>query len=934
VPVSGGDIERRAAQLPTGTVTFLFSDIEGSTVRWERAPVAMQEALARHDRLLKAAIVENDGYVFKTIGDAFCAVFSRSESAIAAALAIESSLAHEDFSAVDGIRVRIALHSGTADERDDDYFGPVVNRVARLLSVAHGGQIVVSGVAADLAVGGLPTAASLRDMGEHRLKDLTTPERVYQLLAPGLADDFPPLRSLGTYPNNLPVQLTSFVGRDHEVAEIGALLGKSRLVTLVGAGGVGKTRIALQAAANILESYPDGVWIVELAPLTDPRFIPGAVASALGITLPQEGDPIAVLCAALRPKTAFVILDNCEHVIHEVAQGVATVLRECPNLKLLATSRERLGINGEQAYRMPTLRFPKAHDIETLDAASAMSYGAVALFVDRARSSDHRFSLTDENARFVGEIVQRLDGIALAIELAAPRVKMLSLAQLRQKLDERFRLLTGGNREALPRQKTLRALIDWSYDLLDGRERALFRRTGMFVNGFSLEAAGTVASDEDLDEFEALDALSSLVDKSLVTAEIEADATRYTLLESTRAYALEKLSEAKEQEELAKRHALYFAQLARDADREREGSGNENALMALLPDLENLRAAAQWSIAENPIAGATIASVANGALWERIGVRAEWVRRLRDLLEVLPEDATDSRAAAFGTLTYLYAAGSNFVRGAECGEAAVANARAANDSHLLARSLALFAQDATMLRRFDDARDALDEAETLGIREPRARLRVVAARALLASMRGDRDAAAAAAEDQLAIARAMGNLPAEAIATLNWADIEHSRDATGRAIALIRELVESDSWEALGRDTRAFAYGNLAAYLASVDDVAGSLAAAGEALRLTNPSDLENATVACTLEHTALALALDGRIETAAAIGGYCVAAFASHGFERDVTEQRTFERLDAILAERLTPFERVALTDRGEAMTAAAAFAEARGAVAGVSLP
>ena len=923
VHASGDAIEHRTPLLPTGTVTFLFSDIEGSTVRWERAPAAMQEALARHDGLLRAAIAANGGHVFKTIGDAFCAVFSRAESAVAASVAIQQALAAEDFRAVDGVRVRIALHSGTADERDRDYFGPVVNRVARLLAVAHGGQVVVSGITADLAQGGLPAGATLRDLGEHRLKDLTNAERVYQLVAPGLADEFPPLRSLGSLPNNLPVQLTSFVGRDREVDEVVELIGRSRLVTLVGTGGVGKTRVALQAGANLLEAFPDGVWLVELAPLSDPAFIPRTVAAALGTTLPQDGDQLAALTAFARAKKALVILDNCEHLVHDVAQGVAAVLRDCPNVSLVATSRERLGINGEQAYRMPTLRVPKVAELDALDAESALAFGSIALFVDRATASDHRFALTDDNARVVGEIVRRLDGIALAIELAAPRVKMLSLAQLRQKLDERFRLLTGGSREALPRQKTMRALIDWSYDLLDERERALFRRAGIFVDGFTLEAASTIASDDTLDEFDVLDALSSLADKSLVGAEVSGEATRYNLNESTRAYALEKLTEAGELDALARRHAAYFSGVARAADRERESSGVEDALTALVPDLENLRAAATWAVEGDPVTGAAIASVANGALWELSGVRAEWGRRLNALVAKLPNDDATSRASAFGTLTYLYAAGSRFERAAECGEVAVASARVANDPALLARSLALFAQAATMMRRFDDAAAALDEAESLGVRDARARSRVAASRALLASMRGDVDGAARAAEEQLAIARAMRSRPAEGLALLNLADIEHARGNTERAIALVRETIAGESWSSLGGDTQAFAYGNLTAYLAAVDDVPAALAAAREAMRLTSSADLESATVACALEHAALAIALDGRIEPAAVIASYCAATFACHKFERDVTERRTHERLEAILNERLGAEERGRLASRGAFLRAHDAFTE-----------
>ena len=931
VHAAGGTVGNVAGpnKVPTGTVTFLFSDIEGSTARWERAPVAMQEALQRHDRLVRAAIVDNEGHVFKTIGDAFCAAFPRAEAGVAAAVAVERSLAAEDFTAVDGVRVRIALHSGTADERDHDYFGPVVNRVARLLSVAHGGQIILSGITADLAQGNMPAGLEFRDLGEHRLKDLTNPERVFQAVGLGLADDFPPLRSLGSLPNNLPVALTSFVGRDHEVGEIVELIARSRLVTLVGAGGVGKTRVALQAAANVLDRFPDGAWLVELAPLSDPALIPGAVAAALGVALPQEGHAVANLVAVLKPKTALVILDNCEHVIHDVAQGIATVLRDCANVTIVATSRERIGVNGEQAYRMPTLRFPKAHDLAMLDAERALEYGAIALFVDRATSSDNRFSLTDDNASVVGEIVRRLDGIALAIELAAPRVKMLSLPQLRQKLDERFRLLTGGSREALPRQKTLRALIDWSYDLLDARERALFRRTGIFLDGFSLEAAGAVASDESFDEFEVLDALSSLVDKSLVTAEVEGESTRYSLLESTRAYALEKLAEAGESAALAERHARYFANLVREADRERESSGTEESLMALAPELENLRAAFAWSLERDPVESAAIASVAIGTLWERIGLRAEWTRRLKSVLERLPADGHHERAKAFATMTYLYGVGNDYAREYETGEAAVAHAREANDPRLLAQSLIFFAQAATFLRRYDEAERALDEAEPSSSGDPRARVRLLTTRAHVASARGDVDAAVSIGEEQLATARVMKNLPAEALAIVNLAESEHSRGNTMRAAELLRGMFAGEASAALGRERQALALGNLTAYLAALDDGAAALETALAALAAIDQEHREDVSVAVLLEHAALALALVGRTETAAVVAGYSAATYAGANIEREFTELTTSERLGRLLNERLSAEERSGLSARGAALTAAQTIAELRASLA-----
>ena len=420
-----------ASARPTGTVTFLFSDIEGSTARWERDHEAMERALARHDALMRTALEARGAYVFKTIGDAFCAVFATVPNAIAAALDAQRVLAKEDFSAVDGIRARMALHTGRSAERDGDYFGPTVNRVARLLAISHGGQVLLSGACAELLQGEPPPQCSLRDLGAHRLKDLAQPERVYQLIAPDLTVDFPPLRSLDHLSNNLPAQLTSFVGREDEVAEITALLQEQRLVTLTGAGGVGKTRASLQVAANLVDTFSDGVWFVELAPLTSGEYISTTIAQALDLKLPAEGEPVENLVRALKGKQTLLVFDNCEHLVGPAARVISAILHGCSKVKVLASSRQGLGIVGEDTYRMPSLAVPDA----------------TALFTDRAVAVDKRFTLTDENAPVVADVCRRLDGIPLAIELAAARVKMLSPKQLRERLDERFRVLTGGSRD-------------------------------------------------------------------------------------------------------------------------------------------------------------------------------------------------------------------------------------------------------------------------------------------------------------------------------------------------------------------------------------------------------------------------------------------------------------------------------------------------------
>ena len=636
---------------PTGTVTFLFSDIEGSTARWERDRAAMQDAVRRHDALMRIAISARDGYVFKTIGDAFCAAFARPEDAVAAILDAQRALAGEDFSAIDGLRVRAAVHTGTADEREGDYFGPAVNRVARLLAIGHGGQVLVSGVTTDLVQGELSPRASLRDLGEHRLRDLARPEQVYQLLAPDLAADFPALRSLDVLPNNLPLRLKSFVGRETEIAEITALIEQHRLVTLVGSGGVGKTRTSLQVAANMLDGFGDGVWFIELAPLASGDYIPSAVAQALGFKLESDGDPVEHLVRSLKEKHALLVFDNCEHMVEPAARVVSAMLRGCPRVHLLASSRQGLGIDGEATYRLPSL---------TLSAA-------ISLFVDRAAAVDNRFALTDENEPSVEEICRRLDGIPLAIELAAARVKILSPKQLRERLDERFRVLTGGSRDVLPRQQTLRALIDWSHDLLDERERALFRRLGIFVNGFTLEGAAAVGSGEDLDELDVFDVLASLVDKSLVLAEPDGDSLRYRLLESTRAYALEKLDDAGELDLIAGRHLRYLRDRFVEMRERRERTALEADLdAALQTELEDVRSALDGALERSAvIAGGALLANIDAASWRAIGLEAECMARCEAYLATLPTSESRLRARLSTVLSILLSAAGEKVRALE-----------------------------------------------------------------------------------------------------------------------------------------------------------------------------------------------------------------------------------------------------------------------------
>lgn len=531
------------SELPTGTVTLLLADVEGSTRLWETQPDQMAAAIARLDETVSAALITHAGVrpVEQGEGDSFVVAFGCASDAVACALDLQRA-------PLAPIRLRIGIHTGEVRLRDaGNYIGPTINRTARLRDLGHGGQTLLSGVTAALTEDQLPDSASLTDLGTHVMRDLPRPERVRQLCHPDLRNDFPPLRAPGSVvAHGLPAELTTFIGRQTETTNLRDALAAHRLVTLSGAGGAGKTRLAVHVAARAVGDYDDGVWFVDLAPVTNPDAVPVTAARVFGLPDQPGRSTTDTLLRFVRDRRLLMVLDNCEHVLDASATFVASLLGAAPGVTVLATSREPLGVPGEAVWQVPSL---------------SLADEAVELFAARARLARADFAVTEDNAATVAQICQRLDGMPLAIEFAAARLRALSLPEILDSLHDRFRLLTGSSRTAVRRQQTLRASVDWSHALLSEPERVLFRRLAVFLGGFDLGAARAVAASDVAERYQVLDQLSLLVDKSLVVAESTAGGTRYRLLETVRQYGLEKLGESGEADAVRVRHRDHYAAL-------------------------------------------------------------------------------------------------------------------------------------------------------------------------------------------------------------------------------------------------------------------------------------------------------------------------------------------------------------------------------------
>ncbi len=795
------------ATYPSGNVAFLFTDIEGSTRLWERDPAAMHAAVERHFALLRAAIEPHRGVLFKTIGDAVQAAFPTSPAAVAAALAAQRAFAAADWGTVGRFWVRMAVHSGPAAARDGDYLAPCLNRLARLLAAGYGGQILVTEAVADAVRDALPPATTLRDLGRHRLRDLLQDQLVYQLDAPDLERDFPPLKTLDRVRHNLPAQPTTLIGRETEVTQIQQLLAQGgsdsrRLVTLTGPAGTGKTRLALQGAAELSEDFADGVWFVPLAAVAEVERVIPAIAAVFGVREEPHRSLLESLIAELETKTTLLVLDNVEQV-GGAAPDVARLLTSCPRLAVLATSRTPLRIYGECEAAIEPLPLPAT--TASLTPEQALRSEAVRLFVERAQAVRGDFALTDANAAAVAAICRRLDGLPLAIELAAARVKVLPPATLLARLDRRLPLLTGGSIDRPPRQQTLRAAISWSHDLLSDDERIVFRRLAVFPAGCTLDAAeyvsrqtGVRSQENDLSAPDpcpatavpasVFDGLAALVAHSLLRQEATADEPRFRMLETIREYAWEELERLGEAAAARDRQAAWCISLATAAHAASQGPDQETWLPRLVEEHDNLRAALDWTIAQGDVEAALPLA---GHLWLFWDIRGDltegrsWLERALSL----PGGSPGDRIAALLGAARLAESQGDFARATALSEEAGNLARGTGNRRELARALASLAGVAGYLgenaRAAALAEEALATFRDLGdVQGESAMLNDLGN---LAFLTGHLTEATVRYEEALAIARRLGDLQNVVIALVNLGDAALHQEDPHRARSLFDE---------------------------------------------------------------------------------------------------------------------------------------------------
>jgi predicted ATPase/class 3 adenylate cyclase len=836
-------------------VVFLFSDIEGSTRLWEQQTAAMADALARHDALARQAVADWQGQWVKGTGDGLHAAFTDPVQALGAMLQLQRALADAAAAGSLPLALRWGLHAGPSQARDNDWFGPEVNRAARIMAAAHGGQMLVSQAVADRLLPALPAGVQLRDLGAVRLKDLDRPERLWQVLAPPLRTEFPALRSLEATPNNLAQQLNRFIGRETVLPELRTLLDAHRLVTLLGTGGIGKSRLAVQLAADLLDAHPDGVWFVELAPVDDPQRLPQALASVLGV----KEEPGRTLDDALRHHVAsrrlLLVLDNCEHVVGAAAALAKGLLQAGAGLTVLATSRTPLQVAGEQVYPVPALGLPDVQRGAAATPEQLLRHEAVRLFVDRARSADPAFTLTPANAPVVLDICQRLDGIALALELAAARVRSLPLSTLAQRLRDSLALLATRDTTVAPRQRTLQQLIDWSHDLLEADARVLYRRLAVFAGPWALDDAEAVCADADLPAAAVLDALDNLATQSLVAVLPAPDGQqRYRLLDTVRQHAAAQLqATGDEADATRRRHAVAQLALAESAQQQLAGADKAAALTRLDQARDNLLAALAWCAQDQAAPGARAAAELGLSLG--IALRPYWLSRgllslWRDTtLQMLAHPAAQCRDALRARALF------------NAGQVACFMGRHAEAMPQLTECLAI-------------ARDTGDRAREAAVLQPLG---------MAANGLGDRAAARRHAQDGVAVARALGDptrlsSALNALAQLDRMEgrLQAARHSYDEALALAQAQGDDDFMAAFEL--------NLAMVSLASGDVQSARQRAQTAMRIVDRLGSRLLATSVLDVCTALAVAV-GDARHGARWHGAAEQGFATVGMQRDAAD-------------------------------------------------
>ena len=879
--------------------TFLFTDIEGSTKRWAMFPTEMGAALARHDALLRDVVSAAGGVVFKTMGDGGCAVFAKADGAIRAAAMLQIRLAAEDFTAIDGLRFRIGVHVGPAEFRDNDYFGLTLARTKLLMAAGHGGQILVSATVSQ--ANAVASPFSLRSLGQHRLKDLGQEEEIFQLIGPGLADDFPPLNTVEAKPNNLPLQLSRFIGREAELATLGGLLAAHRLVTLLGAGGIGKTRLAVQTASAALAHYPDGVWLVELAGLGDAEQVAPAVAAALTIALHGlgAGNPDEQLSAALRGATLLIILDNCEHLIEAASRLAGVLLRRNPGITILATSRSPLGLPGEQRFALPSLAVPEPDRLLSLTVETARGYAAISLFVERAGLAQPEFTLDASTVADVAVICQRLDGIPLAIELAASRMRLRTPRELVAGLDNRFRLLVGGTRGGPARQRTLRTMMDWSHDLLSAEEALCLARLGAFGGSFSLDAASEIIGTSPLHPDRIIDLLSELLDQSLITVlPASHAASRYRLHETMRYYLREKLNDA-DRTPIMARLCIWLLDHYRAAEAAWPTTQADDWRASFALDLDNLRAGLAWAFGPQGDRSIGLALIcATSPLWRDLGLSAEQRHWLELAVSHLDAATPDAIAARIGLDIAFAGSGGAFGDKRKIGPAldALERYQRLDQPENLALAAGRVAVCLAAPRAMAAAQPYIDVINAalplIGVNRNRAWLLNILG--TVAHLAEDAPRAVALLNEAIAISIAFNDTVNLQMARLNLAEIKFAdgdpAGALSEAQAVTLSCRSTGNLLDLG-----FTLGNIACYALALDDRPTAHDALIEALPLVSDFGIELVFVAC-LQSTALLAIRCGAPEAAARLAGFTEHYYLTNAITREVSEQAINDALIASL--------------------------------------